>query len=63
MKAVLVIIGVLMVLVGGLWTGQGLGYIHGSPMTGVTMWAIIGPILALAGIGLAVLGLRRRARS
>ncbi len=41
--------GVVLVAMGLLWTGQGLGYIGGSFMTGSTTWAIIGPITALAG--------------
>ena len=42
-------------LVGALWTLQGLGYVGGSAMSGVTLWAIIGPIVALAGLGLALI--------
>ena len=45
-------LGALMVLVGALWTFQGLGYLEGSSMTGQTIWAIIGPILAGLGVGL-----------
>jgi hypothetical protein len=44
----------LMVLVGGLWTGQGLGWIGGSSMTGDDTWAIIGPIVAGLGVALAI---------
>ena len=50
-----------MVVIGGVWFGQGMGWIGGSPMTGVTLWAIVGPLLALVGIALAV-GAARRAR-
>lgn len=46
-------------LVGLLWTGQGLGWIGGSPMTGVTLWAVIGPLAALAGVVLVVRGTRK----
>ena len=52
-------IAVLMVLVGALWTGQGLGWIGGA-MSGVTLWAIIGPVVALAGVALVVSGARQR---
>jgi hypothetical protein len=52
-------LGILLLLVGALWTLQGLGVVGGSVMSGVTLWAIIGPIVALAGIALAVSGRRR----
>jgi hypothetical protein len=54
-------LGVLMVLVGLIWTLQGLGVLKGSsPMTGVTLWAIIGPIVAVLGVILAARALRAR---
>ena len=34
--------------------------IGGSVMTGVTFWAVAGPVIALAGIALAAVGLRHR---
>ncbi len=52
----------LMVLVGGLWTFQGLGYVEGSSMTGSDTWAIIGPIVAGLGVALAIVVLQRRGR-
>ncbi|GGM88656.1 MULTISPECIES: hypothetical protein [Terrabacter] len=55
-----VIVGVLLVLVGVLWLLQGLGYVGGSVMSGVTLWAIIGPVVAVAGVALALSGTRRR---
>lgn len=60
MRALPVVAGVLMVLVGALWTGQGLGYIGGSVMTDQRIWAIIGPILAGFGVALVVVAGRRR---
>ena len=52
------IMSVLLVLVGLLWTFQGLGYIEGSPMTGVQLWAVIGPALAGFGIALGIVVFR-----
>ena len=61
MKAwIFLVLGVLLVLVGGLWTLQGLGIVGGSVMSGVTMWAIIGPVVLIIGLVLAFLGIRRR---
>lgn len=53
-------LGIVLLLVGALWTFQGLGYVGGSPMTGVTFWAVAGPLVALLGLLLAVLGGRKR---
>ncbi len=54
------VLGVVMVLVGGLWTLQGLGYVGGSVMSGSQTWAIIGPVVAGLGIALVIVGLQRR---
>lgn len=52
-KALPWMVAVAMVVVGGVWTFQGLGYLEGSPMTGVSFWAIVGPVVA--GFGLALM--------
>jgi hypothetical protein len=52
--------GALITVAGVVFALQGLGYIGGSAMTGVTFWAVVGPIIALAGIGIAVFGVRLR---
>jgi hypothetical protein len=53
-------LGVLLVLMGLTWTLQGLGILPGSVMSGVTIWAIIGPIVALLGVLVAARALRAR---
>ncbi|MBM6402569.1 hypothetical protein [Phycicoccus sonneratiae] len=59
-RPVALVLGVVLVLVGLLWTGQGLGWIGGSPMTGVTLWAVVGPVVALVGLLVALRGGRGR---
>jgi hypothetical protein len=59
----LIVLGALVALIGAVWTLQGLGYINGSFMTGATLWAVIGPIVLLAGLAIIVLALRGRRRS
>lgn len=61
-QIVLVVIGLAAALAGLVWTLQGLGYVGGSFMSGATVWAVVGPIVALAGLALITLGLRRRRR-
>ena len=54
-------LGVLLVVMGLTFTLQGLGVLQGSsPMTGETLWAVIGPILALLGVLVVVRALRAR---
>ena len=60
MRPLGIVLGVLMVLVGAVWTFQGLGYLEGSAMTDQTIWAVIGPILAGFGVGLVIVAARRR---
>lgn len=59
-KVSALVLGGLMVVVGAIWTLQGLGYVTGSPMTGVAAWAIIGPAVAGFGVAAMILGYRNR---
>jgi hypothetical protein len=59
-KALPWIVAVAMVVVGAVWTMQGLGYLEGSPMTGASLWAIIGPVVAGFGIALMLVLRDRR---
>lgn len=59
-KRLLVGIGVLLVVLGAVWTVQGLGYLEGSFMTGQKLWTAIGLLCVIGGLVLAVGGLRRR---
>jgi hypothetical protein len=55
-----IVLGVLLVLVGGVWTLQGLDVMGGSAMSGVTIWAIVGPIVVIVGLWVLWRGVRRR---
>jgi hypothetical protein len=59
MRWVWIILGVLLVVVGAVWTLQGLDVLGGSKMSGNTTWAIVGPIVAVVGL-IALLGGSRR---
>ena len=61
MKAVTTIIGVFAVLMGLLWVGQGMNYIHwpaSSPMLDQRIWTLWGALLAVIGIVLIRIGRR-----
>ncbi len=62
MQNVLAVIGVLLVLVGLLWIGQGTGFVHwpaNSFMIDERPWAIRGVGLALVGVALLLFSRRR----
>lgn len=46
------VVGVLLLASGVLWTLQGFGVVQGSVMSGVTLWAVVGPLVSVAGIWL-----------
>jgi hypothetical protein len=55
---VVLTVGVVCVLVGGVWTLQGFGVIGGSFMTNSPLWLVIGLVVAVAGLAVIVLGVR-----
>ena len=58
-RIALIIVGVIAVIIGGVFAGQGMNLIPGSFMTGNRMWLVIGLVVAVVGIILVTLGLRR----
>lgn len=60
MKTVAIAVGAVLVVMGTVFTLQGLGYLAGSAMTGVTTWAVIGPIVVLVGLVLIARSVRTR---
>jgi hypothetical protein len=56
-------VGVLIALAGVVFTLQGFGVLGGSFMSGVTLWAVIGPIIAVVGLIIAAVGLGRDSAS
>jgi hypothetical protein len=58
--ALLIGFGALITIAGIIFTLQGLDFLGGSVMSGVTFWAVAGPLIALAGIALAAVGLLYR---
>jgi uncharacterized membrane-anchored protein YitT (DUF2179 family) len=59
-RPTLIAIGAVLVIFGLVFFLQGIDVLGGSGMSGKTLWAILGPIIALAGAGILVVGLRRR---
>ena len=52
-------LGVVLVLMGLIWTLQGVDVLKGSSvMSGKPLWAVIGPIVAIIGVLVAARALR-----
>ena len=60
MRAAAVIVGLLVILIGAVFAGQGLGFIPGSIMTGDLKRFWIGGAMVVVGLVLGAAGLRRR---
>jgi hypothetical protein len=50
--------GVIVALLGILFTLQGVGVLSGSSMSNTTTWSILGPIIAIVGVVLVYRGTR-----
>jgi hypothetical protein len=62
MKTLLIIVGILALLMGLLWIGQGTGVVHwpaSSFMIDQRPWALRGAILAVVGLALILFARRR----
>ena len=56
----LVAAGILVIIIGAVFALQGFGVIEGSAMSNSHTFEVVGPLIALAGLALAALGLRQR---
>jgi hypothetical protein len=56
-------IGGLAVVLGAVWALQGLNVLTDSQMSDNSVWAVVGPVVALAGLVLIVIGVRIRSRA
>jgi hypothetical protein len=59
-KVALLVVAVLLLLIGGVFAGQGLGYIPGSIMTGDIHWFWIGSGMVVVAVVLGAAVLVRR---
>ena len=61
-KSLWVLVGVVLAILGLLFTLQGTGVIGGSVMSGSTFWAVAGPVIIVIGLIVAAVGVRGRVR-
>lgn len=62
MRVAVGVIGLLILLAGAVFAGQGLGYIPGSSMTGEIQWFWIGSVMVVLGLALGAASFLGRAR-
>ena len=62
MRAGVGILGVLILLAGAVFAGQGLGFIPGSYMSGDIKWFWIGSVMVVVGLALGAAGFLGRPR-
>ncbi|WP_434743952.1 hypothetical protein [Micromonospora sp. SH-82] len=55
-------LGLLAVVLGAVWTVQGLGFVSGSLMSDQPVWAVVGAVLLVVGLGVLWFALRARRR-
>jgi hypothetical protein len=60
MRWVLLVLGILLFLMGGVWLLQGLNVFTQGAMAGHSQWTLIGSIIAVVGIVLVVVGATRK---
>jgi hypothetical protein len=56
-----IIVGIVLILLGGLWILQGSNIVGGSVMSGQTQWLWIGIVVLIVGLVALVWSWRRRA--
>lgn len=53
------VVGIVAIVIGAVWVGQGLGYLPGSFMTGNRFWFWVGAACVLVGLALLLVSRRR----
>lgn len=59
LNGILVALGAVATIAGVVFALQGFGVLGGSAMSGSSLWAALGPLIAVAGLLIAATGLRR----
>jgi hypothetical protein len=58
-NGLLVIVGLAVAAAGVIFALQGFGVLGGSAMSGSSVWAVLGPLIAVGGLIMTAAGLRR----
>jgi len=60
LKTILIVFAIMLILMGGAWTLQGLSILPGTFMRGNPQWVINGAVTALVGAGLLWFASRKK---
>lgn len=63
LSRLLIIVGALITIAGVIFALQGFGVLGGSAMSGTSLWAALGPLIAVVGLSAVWSGLRMRRSS
>jgi hypothetical protein len=63
LSRLLIIVGALITIAGVIFALQGFGVLGGSAMSGTSLWAALGPLIAVVGLAAIWSGLRMRRSS
>lgn len=63
LSRLLITVGVLATIAGVIFALQGFGVLGGSVMSGSSLWAALGPLIAVVGLAAIGTGLRLRRSS
>jgi hypothetical protein len=58
-NGLLAAVGIVLTVAGLIWALQGFNIIGGSFMSGDSVWAVIGPIVAVIGLAIVAVSFRR----
>jgi len=58
-NGILTAVGAVLTVAGVIWALQGFGVIGGSFMSGDSVWAVIGPVVAVVGLVIAGIAITR----
>lgn len=59
-RTALLVLGVVVLVAGVVFSLQGFNVMKGSAMSGTSRWEVLGPIIAIIGLALVVASRRRR---
>jgi len=61
MRRILIAVGIVIFLLGLLWTLQGMNFVQGTQMSEESFWSNVGIVMLIGGLVISYFGWRREA--